>query len=257
MPLIRRFLSVCLLLSTVAAAPLWAQEATPTPEPEPPVLSKLDPSWWAYFDGEPEQIKPRVDAFLATANDEISGLGARNQEIAPAIVEAVADNFDVYLALLEDVDFETKVLPEAATTYTLDDLLGVAAAARDADDAASAADSEVEREQRILDGATRRRDALFKDYLGSAEGDERWLTGLRLIRARTAQAIAARRLEVLTQNASDATEYADEIATRVELVRERLAMDPDETALAALIETLDALRDAVSGAEERRNRIIL
>ncbi|MDJ0917044.1 MAG: mechanosensitive ion channel [Woeseiaceae bacterium] len=251
MPLIRRFLSVCLLLSTVAAAPLWAQEATPTPEPEPPVLSKLDPSWWAYFDGEPEQIKPRVDAFLATANDEISGLGARNQEIAPAIVEAVADNFDVYLALLEDVDFETKVLPEAATTYTLDDLLGVAAAARDADDAASAADSEVEREQRILDGATRRRDALFKDYLGSAEGDERWLTGLRLIRARTAQAIAARRLEVLTQNASDATEYADEIATRVELVRERLAMDPDETALAALIETLDALRDAVSGAEEQ------
>ena len=251
MPLIRRFLFVCLVISTVASAPLHAQETTATAAPEAPDLSELGSNWWNYFDGEPEQIKPRVDEFLAIANDEIAALGARNQELAPGIVEAVADNFEVYLALLEDVDFETKVLPEAAATYTLDDLLGVAEAARDANDAATAADGEVEREQRILDGASRRRDALFKEYLGAAEGDERWLTGLRLIRARTEQAIAARRLDVLTQSAADAAEYADEIAARVELVRERLALDSDETAPAALIEQLGMLQDSVSNAEEQ------
>ncbi|MDJ0759044.1 MAG: mechanosensitive ion channel [Woeseiaceae bacterium] len=251
MPLIRRVLSACLLLSTVASAPLSAQEAPLTEEPEPPVLAELDSNWWNYFDGAPEQIKPRVDAFLEIANDEISELGAQNQELAPGIVEAVADNFAVYLALLEDVDFQTNVLTEPATTYTLDDLLSVAAAARNASDAAISAAGEVEREQRILDGASRRRDALFKDYLGAAEGDGRWLTGLRLVRARTEQAIATRRLEVLTQNAADAAEYAEDIAMRVDLVRERLAMDSDGTALAPLIETLGVLQDSVSSAEEQ------
>ena len=188
MPLIRSVLFAFLLSSILVAAPAAAQENGAAEEPEAPVLSELNSNWWNYFDGAPDEIKPRVETFLALANEQIAGLGAQNHEIAPGIVEAVADNFEVYLSLLGDVEYQTKVLPEPAATYTLDDLLGVAETARGATDAADAAQAEVEREQRILNGASRRRDALFKDYLGAAEGDQRWLTGLRLIRARSEQA---------------------------------------------------------------------
>ena len=251
MSLIRRLLLCLVLVSPVAASQVLPQNDTTPEEPKLPALSSLQTSWWNYFGGSPDEIRPRVSAFLEQTNRQIAGLSPQNQELAPGIVEAVADNFDVYLSLLEDVDIQTRLLPEPAASYSVDDLLKVAATARAARDAAEAAQSEVEREQRILDGASRRRDALFKDYLGAADGDQRWLTGLRLVRARTEQAIAARRLEVLTRSALDAAEYADDINERVDLVRGRLAPDGDETTLPALIEAIGIRTDAVEKAEER------
>ena len=241
----------CLLCGLLLAAPSLAQQDDAPAELTPPDLSSLEQNWWDYFKGAPDAIEPRVAEFLERVNQQISGLDAQNQELAAGIVEAVGDNLGVYISLLKDVEIETETLPEPAASYSIDDLLDTAAAARSAQDAAKAAQSEVERERRILDAASRRRDALFKDYLSAADGDMRWLTGLRLVRARSEREISVRRLEILARSADDAAEYAEAVAARVGLVRQRLATDADETTLAKLIEASSAGRDAVTKAEER------
>ena len=241
-----------LLLSTVLfSTTLMAQDSEAPAAPELPELAELSASWWSYFDGTPEQLRPKVVAFLERANQQVAELAPRNQDLAPGIVEAVADNFEVYLSLLEDVDIQTKLLPEPEAGYSLDDLLSIAATSRGAREAADAGQNEVEREQRILSGAQRRRVALFKEYLGAAAGDQRWLTGLRLVRARSEQAIAARRLEILTQDAADAAEFADSLDLRIELVRERLATAADEATLAELDDALGSRETSVRNAEEQ------
>ena len=239
---------LCGLLLAVTSA---AQETVQVETLAVPQLASLPQNAWDYFDGAPDEIEPRIAIFLEQVNQQISGLSAQNQEIAPAIVEALSDNLEVYLSLLKGVEIERERLPEPAATYSIDGLLEIAATSRSARDAAEAAQAEVEREQRILAGASRRRDALFNDYLDAAEGDDRWLTGLRLVSARSAQAIAERRLDVLTESAAFATQYANDTAARVDLVRERVATEADEEALAQLVEAGRSRSEAVSAAEER------
>ena len=65
------------------------------------------------------------------------------------------------------------------------------------------------------------------------------------------KAIATRRLAILTESAEYAEAYAEDIAARVELARERLATDADAAALAGLIVAVAEHEDAVATAEER------
>ncbi len=248
-PILAFSLILCGLLA-FASSP--AQEPEQATAPLPPNVAALDPDWWSYFEGAPDEIEPRVGLFLGQVNDQISGLGAQNQELAPAIVEAVRDNLEVYVSLLRGVDTQPQRVPEAAPAYAINELLDAAAIAREARLAAAEADNEVTRERRILNGATRLRDAQFKDYQDAADGDERWLAGLRLVRARSSQAIATRRLELLTTSAGFARDYANATAERVTLIRDRLGTDADEAALAALDEVVTERAAAVDAAEERR-----
>ena len=247
----RLTLLLTLLFGLFVAVAVPAQEADQGALPEPPDFTSLNQSWWSYFEGSQEEITPRVETFLESVNDQISDLGAQNQEIALAVLEAVRDNFEVYLSLLGGFEIQREALPEPAASYSIDELLSMAATARDARSAASDADLEVVREQRILDGASRRRDALFKDYLDAAQGDERWLAALRLVRARSALAISERRLVILTQSSQYATAYADDVVASVDLAQEQLATDADGDALAALIKDVEDKTSAVADAEER------
>jgi small-conductance mechanosensitive channel len=240
-----------LLCGLLLAMPGLAQEPAEPTEPTPPDLLALDQAWWSYFDGTAEDVGPRIEAFLAVVNEQIAGLGAQNQETAPPIVQAVRDNLQVYRSLLDGPQSQPPILDEPSATYSLDELLAIAAETREARVAADAAASEVERERRIFNGASRRRDSLFKDYLDAAEGDDRWLAGLRLVRARSAQAISARRLAILTQSASLAQDYADQLALRVDLVRGRLAMTADQEVVDGLVEAVAEREAAVAAAEER------
>ena len=246
--LTRLFALLCGLL-IVTAVP--GQEGDEQDLPATPTPLSLEQDWWAYFEGAPDEVEPRIEQFLEQLDAQISGLGAQNQEIAPATLQAIRDNLQVYLSLLGAVENQPQEMPPQSATYSLDALLETAALARDVRVAADAAETEVEREQRILDGASRRRDTLYRDYLDAAEGDDRWLAGLRLIRARSAQAISARRLAILTQSARFAREYADDAALRLEIVQRRLATDADEAALAALAEAVAEREIAFSAAEER------
>lgn len=243
--------SLILVLGLVAAAPGPAQEAEPVTAPVVPDVASLEQDWWSYFVGAPDEIQPRVDAFIEQANAQISGLGAQNQELAPAIIGAARDNLEVHVSLLGDVEIQQQRLPEPAPTYSIDELISIAATARDARIAATSAAGEVEREQRILDGATRRRDAVVKEYLAAPDGDERWLAGLRLVIARSAQAIAARRLEVLTETSQHAGEYAIAAGERVELVLDRLGTDGGVEVLESLDEAVVTRTIAVESASER------
>jgi hypothetical protein len=152
-----------LLCGLLVAASTAAQEPDESAPPMVPEVASLEQDWWSYFEGSPEEVAPRIETFLAQANEEIAALGAQNQELAPAIVGAVRDNFEVYLSLLGEIEAQPQKLPEPQATYTIDELLEVAEAAREARFDASAAATEVERERRILNGSGERRDALFKD----------------------------------------------------------------------------------------------
>ena len=246
----RPILPLTLLLGILVAVSTQAQETDENAAPIPPEFSSLNQDWWSYFEGTQEDVGPRIELFLQSVDDQISTLGAQNQEIAPAVLEAVRDNLQVYLSLLSGFEIQREGLDEPAASYSVDELLTIAESARDARSAAADAQLEVVREQRILDGASQRRDALFKDYLDAAVGDERWLAALRLARARSAQEISERRLVILTQSAQYAAAFADNVQERVTLAQEQLATDAD--ALVALIADVEAKASAVVVAEERQ-----
>jgi small-conductance mechanosensitive channel len=241
---------IALLFGLFVTGAAFAQEEEQAAEPTAPELASLKENWFAYFEGPADTVRPRVDAFIERANEQIADLGARNQRNATDTLEAIRDNFRVYLSLLGVPDVEREVLPEPAAVYTIDELLQTAARARLARVQADDAQFEVEREQRTLSSATRRRDAAFKDYLDAAAGDERWLAGLRLLRARTAQAIASRRLDILRESAAHAGDFADSLAQRVDLILERLGPDAGAGTLDDLAATVDAATDSVAGREE-------
>jgi small-conductance mechanosensitive channel len=242
---------LALLLSAFVATNSLAQETEDSAVAAAPELHSLQTDWWAYFEAPRADVEPRVDTFLENVTVQIADLAPQNQEIGESVLEAVRDNLTAYLALLDDVEPTPQELPPPAVNYSIDDMLRLAAEARDARSDTAEERLEVEREQRTFDGASRRRDAAFKDYVDAAEGDERWLVALRLVQARTAQAIAARRLELLTQRYERSTVHADATAERVDLARDRLAITTDEA-------DLDALRELVTdneaGVEEAREK---
>jgi small-conductance mechanosensitive channel len=246
----RLTLLATLLLSLIASVSSLAQETEEDTAPVAPNFAEIQQNWWSYFEGTQSEIEPRIAEFFVKLDEEIPLLGAQNQETAQSVLEAVQDNLDVYLSLLGDTDLLSEILPEPAASYTIDELPAIAAIARSANAAAAAEEQEVQREQRILDGASRRRDTLFKDYLDADDGDERWLTALRLVRARTAQEISERRLSILTQSFELATEYAAAATERLNLARERLATDAGVEELNDLITDVAARTSAVEAAAE-------
>ncbi len=215
-----------------------------------PDLNSLQNNWWATFEGSREAVEPRVDTFLENVGVQTAALAPQNQVIAQSVLDAVRDNFTAYLALLEDGDVALQQLSPTKVDYSIDILLGLAATARSARAEAKEERLEVEREQRIFDGAGRRRDAAFKDYVDAADGDERWLVALRLVLARSAQAISARRLELLTQRYERVTAYADATAARVDVARGRLATTVDAANLDELIERVAGSEFGVKDAQE-------
>ena len=196
---------VALLLTLLVAVNSPAQNSDDGTAPTAPDLTSLKSDWWTYFEGSREEVEPRIDAFLTELSSQIVDLAPQNQEIAASMLVVVRDNFTAYLALLDDSVLAPQELPAPAENYTLDDLLGLAAIARDALAGAAQENLEVDRERRIFNGASQIRDAVFKDYVDAAARDERWLVAARLLQARSAQAISARRLALLTQSFGLAT----------------------------------------------------
>jgi len=242
---------VTLLIGALALSSANAQEADEGTAPEAPGLTSLENSWWAYFVGSRDEITPRVDGFLETAALEVADLEPANEPVALSVLDAMRDNLDAYLVLLDDDELDLIELPPAALSYSIDDYLKIAAAARGARAEAAEEQLEVEREQRILDGASRRRDQAFKDYVDTGPGDARFLAGLRLVQTRSAQAISARRLEILTQRFERAAARAESVAARVELAGTRLAISGETDELEDLLANVAAAEGAVAEEEKR------
>ena len=244
-----RFFAV--LLGALFAVGAIAQDTDEKAALEAPDLSSLESGWWSYFQHSGDNAKSRVDEFLADVGEQIAALQAPNQAVGQSVLEAVSDNLNAYIALLDERELNPQTLAEPALSYSIDELLELADEARGAAAAAALEQFEVEREQRILDGASRRRDLAFKGYVNAAAGDENLLTALRLIQNRSAQAIAARRLELLTQRFDRASTYAEATATRVDYAAERLSTTPETAGLIKLTKRVADQEAVVAKSQEQ------
>ena len=238
------------LLSAALLGSAGAQETDGDSAPEMLELSRIEAGAWSYFEGSRDEVEPRINDFLAAAEEEVAGLQPENSETGQSLLGAVRDNLSAYLSLLGGDELELQALPQPQISYSLDDLLRLATVSRAAADGAARERLEVEREQRVLGGASRRRDQAFKEYVDATAGDAKIIAGLRLIQTRSAQAISASRLRLLTQSYDRATTYADAAAERVALASETLAIVPDEANLEGLIDQLAEQQTAAEAARE-------
>ena len=245
-----RLCFAALLLGAFLSLSTHAQDSDDNPAPAKPNLVSMEANWWSYFEGSQGEVETRVTDFLTDISTEVAGLQPANEEIGQAVLDAVRDNLAAYLALLDEDTVQLQELPQPKISYSLDDLLRLAGVSRDAFEGARREQLEVDREQRILEGATRRRDQAFKDYVVAPSGDERIVAALRLVQTRSAQAIATRRLSRLTQSLDRATAYADSAAERVLLASERLVATEDQPALDALVEQVAVAESAAATARE-------
>jgi small-conductance mechanosensitive channel len=242
---------LAILLSVLAAVHVSAQEVEQPAPPESPAFDELASDWWTYFEGAREDVEPRVESFLQRVREEIDALSPANQEVATGVLGSVENNLSALLNLRDEEETVVQELPTAAVGYSIEDLLGFAAMARDAAADVEADRVEVDREQRVLDGATRRRDAVFNEYFDASAGDERWLAALRLVQARAAQAISAQRLELLTDRLESHTEFANALAERVRVATDRLEATADEDELTELTERVGNGTRNVEAAQAR------
>ncbi len=240
-----------LLAGIVVAFSSAAQQPDESANSVAPDLASLQSDWWNYFEGSQNEVEFRIDVFLEGILAQTADLEVRNQEIATSILAAVRDNFTAYLALADVAALTLEEQSPPALGYSITVLLELAEAARGARSDAAEEQLEVEREQRVLNGASRRRDTAFKDYVDATVGDERWLVALRLVQARTALEISARRLTLLTQRFERATEFAESTAMRVDLARGRLETTANEATLNELDERVRANELSVESAQDR------
>ncbi|MBT8445016.1 MAG: mechanosensitive ion channel, partial [Gammaproteobacteria bacterium] len=242
---------VILLLGILFAGGGAAQEPEAPAEPVEPELADLQNNWWAYFQGPKNEVAPRKDQFLKNIGVQIADLAPQNQLIAQAILDSVSDNYNALLALSDDEEASAPELEPEAASYSIDDLLKLAATLREARAAAAEEQLEVDREKRVLDGARRHHDSVFDDYVDSAGGDDRWLTGLRLAQARSAQAISSRRLALLSKRAQRDKDYADALTGRLEIARLRLATTSETADIDGLTTRVESGRAVVAEAQEK------
>ena len=229
-----------LLLGTLLAVGASAQDIDTTEVAVPPDFESLQANWWTYFEGPTDEIRPRIDTFLDSVSTQFPELDVQNQGIAESTLNGIRDNFAVYVSLLDNTDVAMPSLPPPAASYSLDDLLTLAAVVREADMSATEEQLEVEREQRVFDAVSRRRDIAFKDYVGTPVGDDRWMIALRLVQTRLAQAISERRLSLLTARMESANAYVDAANDRVELAKKLLSPTLRETELEDIQSAIDA-----------------
>ena len=240
-----------LSLGAMMALSSYAQDFSEDATPKKPELPSLETTWWSYFERPGDDAETQADAFLAYIGEQIAELQTPNQAAGQSLLDAISDNLSAYIALSEEPESKAQALPEPAVNYSIDELLGLAADLRDAAASAAQVQIEVDREQRTLDGAGKRRDLAFKDYVSAAAGDERLLAALRLIQTRSAQAIADRRLQILTLRYQSAESYAEATIERVDFAVERLATTPEEARLFDLIEQVLQQEEVVAESQEQ------
>ena len=239
------------LFGVFIALNAFAQQGEVTAEmPELPGLASLESNWWDELNEADGAAEERINAFLADASIHVNELSAPNRAAGQIILDVVSDNFSAYRALLDEPELKSRELPEPALSYSIDDLLALAAESRNASVSETQELLDVEREQRILAGASRRRDLAFKDYINAGAGDEKILAALTLVQTRSAQAIAARRLELLTKRYERAADFAAATSARVDYASGRLAAAVEPGAVEALLALVDDQEALVAKSRE-------
>ncbi|MEE8306858.1 MAG: mechanosensitive ion channel domain-containing protein [Gammaproteobacteria bacterium] len=222
------FVSALVLVPLVAAAQVADDNQPPAQSPIPRVES-LETGWWSYFEGQPNQVATRIDAFLDQAGEATADLPATDQVDAESVLAALRTDLDAYRALQSEENPQRRMLEEALSVYSIDELLNLAATQRSAAQAAIADRLEVERAQQSVEVVAQRRDNAFKTYIDTDTPNQRWFAGLRLVQSRAALAIAERRLQLLSLNYDGAIVYADALSERLEAARGLVSANGDDS----------------------------
>lgn len=226
--LFRLLVSALVLVPVITAAQVSDTDLPPSQSPIPRVES-LATGWWSYFEGQPDQVATRIDAFLSQAGEATANLPATDQVDAESLLAALRTDLDAYQALRREENPVREVLGEAKPVYSIDELLKLAAEQRDAAQSAIADALEVERAQQSVEVVARRRDTAFKAYIDTDGPNQRWLAGLRLVQSRAALAIAERRLQLLSLSYDGAIVHADALSERMEAARQRVSANGDDS----------------------------
>lgn len=238
-----------LLLCVLCASNSFAQEVEDSPPPTPN-LASLQSDWWAFFQGPREEVEPRVAVFFNDTLAQIADLEPQNREFAASTLSAIRDNLKALQALSDDNEKAPQTLTPVSESYSIDELLKLAVKERTANAAATEVQLVVSREKRVLDNTRRYRDAVFDDYVAADSDEGRWITGLRLLEARTAQAISDRRLNLLMLRSKRVTDLAETTTTRREQAINRLTTSTESANLEQVIKRIDRSIAAVAAAEE-------
>ena len=248
---IKKIRLLAILLSCTFTFGSHAQDDDDATSPQIPDLAALESNWWSYFELPDDDTSLRIEQFATYAADRISELPAPSQETARSILVAIRDNITAFVTLTEDVSLKSRDLPEPHIDYSLNELFELADEARNATATVEQEQLEVEREQRILDGASRRRDRTFKIYGDASDEDERLLAALRLVHDRSSQALSARRLDLLLLRQERADKYADAMLEGVKFAISRLSTTAEEAGLFKLIKLIDEQAESVTLNRER------
>ena len=247
----QRVLTILLLIccwTAVSAQRLPDFTASEPAEMTMPQLNALSSSWWDYFEIEPEETAERVGAFQTSLRAGLGQLAPLPREEAATQLDSIAGNFAVYLELRRAESPEPAPLPPAAAEYSLEQYLRLAAGVRAAERIASADELEVTRARQQLQSAMRRRDLAFRSYVDAAPGDDRWLAGLKLVRARSDMAIAQQRLMLLDAEKDRSSVAATELWQRQQYARARISVPWDSAAVKAANTVAEKARTAEAEA---------
>ena len=247
-----------LLVATLVLIPglTCAQDADdnrPAGQAPIPRVESLATGWWSYFEGQPDQVATRIEAFLNQAGEEITALPAADQAGAEALLAALKTDLDAYQALRLEEEPQEQILEQPQTVYSIDELLILAAEQRTAAQQAIADGLEVDRAQQSVQVVSQRRDNAFKTYIDSDTPSQRWLSGLRLVQSRVALAIAERRLQLLTLNYESADRYAKALSEHLAIARQRVSANGDDSldeAAARVAEATTAVTRAEAALRE-------
>ena len=106
----RTILTLLLVAGLFAGAVSQAQEPANLATTTAAEFPTLGQDWWGHFEGAPEEVEPRIASLLSQVERQIPDLAVQNQMTASAVLEAVRDNFAVYVSLLGGVDIERQTL---------------------------------------------------------------------------------------------------------------------------------------------------
>ncbi len=239
---------LAVLLFTAGTGPAPAQTAE-TSKPQIPDPAALAADWWIYFQSAGDERAERVDALeaqLDALSASLTEVGEREDRLRGLIIEVgdLAARYDAVLSKEPPAPPPTAPAPE---TYTIEELLSLAADRREAAFDRDLEREDVERTARLHVSSTRRIDDAKAAYLAlPATAPERVERGLELMRNRFAQGISEADLKLRRVVLERVSAKAERLAAELERAGKNLRAQPGEA---------DAWAERAARAEEERQRL--
>jgi potassium efflux system protein len=243
-----------LLASTASAQMQFSPDLDSSEEVTLPKLGALNTGWWGYFDPAAADAEQRHAAFIDGVSNGLSRLSPIERDEGERSLAAVENNLATYRELSGNPALQPESVPEGSAEYSFEQLLRVIEGSRVSGRLVADDERELNRKRRQLDSDGRARDQAFKNYISKTTGADRWLQGLRLVQARSQQALSELRLDMVEVDYSSAQQVERDFEARLAFARSRLVVPAEgedvEKALARMVAAEKQVADAKAAYEE-------